>query len=292
MRWSVYVGIFPPSMQTEYVYEWQGVAIADSTVQPPPEPPTPPRPPISTIQAPGTPTGAPDGVIAGDPPAEERGDPIPSPPTAESGQAAQPGRPTSLPPRGMVIRTDERTAMSGETIMIPVYLQRGQGVANMNFTVAYDARVARAEGRILKGNLVDANTQFEANPAEVGIVRVGFARGNDLRSFDGTLANIPFRVTGKPGDRTPLTVSVLAVNGADGSRPAIATLHGEIVVVDERGGVPGSTTGKSELTPADALNALKMSVRLIPEDLRADINQDGRVMSDDARLILQRVVGR
>jgi len=38
----------------------------------------------------------------------------------------------------------------------------------------------------------------------------------------------------------------------------------------------------------DALIALKMYVQLLPLDLTADINKDGRVTPEDARLIIER----
>jgi exonuclease VII small subunit len=279
---------------TEYIYEWQGKAKdgEDDNSSKPPEPPPPPPPP-----EPPSPPGPPQfkdpeitpetgvGGITGD--SNTLPEVMVDPPSADKQRSS----PVPVP-QGMIIRADERTANPGDTVLIPVYLQRGQGVANMNFTISYDARVARAEGQIVKGNLIDANTSFEANPGETGVARVGFARSSDLKNFDGTLANIPFKVTGQPGDRTALSVSVLTINGADGRQPEIATVHGAIIVAAKKDTLQGSTTGNKTLTPADALNALKMSVKLISEDLRADMNQDNKVMSDDARLILQKVVGK
>jgi hypothetical protein len=64
------------------------------------------------------------------------------------------------------------------------------------------------------------------------------------------------------------------------------------VVVGPKGRVPGDTTGSGDLTALDAMNALKMSVQLLPEDLIADLDGDRRVTARDATLILQRVVGR
>lgn len=214
-------------------------------------------------------------------------------PNQDSGSDNDPVNPPPQPPStGMIVRADKRSGKTGDLVMVPVYLERGQGVANMNVTIGYDAGVARAEGKIVKGNLIDANTQFEANPAEAGMARAGFARGSDLKYFDGTVAQIPFRITGQPGTRTPLRVAVPNVTGAAGAVPGYTAIDGEIVVLSEDQGGTGSTTGEDQLTPADALNALKMSVKLIPEDLRADMNKNGVVMSDDARLILQKVVGK
>ena len=53
--------------------------------------------------------------------------------------------------------------------------------------------------------------------------------------------------------------------------------------------VPGDADGDGVLTVADALEALKMSVGLIPEDLVLDMDGDGSVTSSDARRILQSI---
>jgi len=45
------------------------------------------------------------------------------------------------------------------------------------------------------------------------------------------------------------------------------------------------------LDAGDALDALKMSVRLIPVKMSCDMDGDGQVTSTDARLILEKVVG-
>jgi len=64
------------------------------------------------------------------------------------------------------------------------------------------------------------------------------------------------------------------------------------VIVGAGGSLPGDSNGNGILDAADAMEALKMSVRLIPVKPAADIDQDGQVTSTDARLILQKVVGK
>jgi len=56
--------------------------------------------------------------------------------------------------------------------------------------------------------------------------------------------------------------------------------------------IPGDGDGDGVLTAADAMTALRMSVRLVPERMAMDVDGDGRVTSDDAREILRRVVGQ
>ena len=45
-------------------------------------------------------------------------------------------------------------------------------------------------------------------------------------------------------------------------------------------------------TTDDALRALRMSVKLLPEDLVLDLDENGQITSNDARIILRRVTKR
>ena len=189
----------------------------------------------------------------------------------------------------MTLKADQRSVQAGQSVTVPVWLIKAHDVANMNFELTYTPNVARAGGTVVKGNLLD-RALFEANPNEAGIVRIGFAQKDDL-SGTGTVAQIPFTATGQPGDRTPLHLVVTTINGASGAKPAIATIDGEIVILGPGGKVPWDTDGDGKLTAREALDALKMSVRLIPVDMNADADKDGQVTSNDAKLILQKVVG-
>ena len=57
------------------------------------------------------------------------------------------------------------------------------------------------------------------------------------------------------------------------------------------GTLKGDMDGKGRLTAKDAEGALQMSVGLRPVDMNLDVDKDGRVMSADARLILQGATG-
>jgi hypothetical protein len=210
--------------------------------------------------------------------------------TGSRGPGTTPSGPASA--TSLTVQAGARRAQVGQTVMIPVWLIRGSGVANMNVTVAYDSAVARSEGAIIQGNLIGRRTAFEVNNKKVGIVKFGLAGRSALESTDGTLAQIPFVVMGKPGDKTALKVAVTDIGDVNGGVPKAATINGEILVVGPDGQVPGDSDGDGALTAADALNALKMSVDLIPVNLVCDINKDAKVTSTDARLIMQKVVGK
>lgn len=216
----------------------------------------------------------------------------------------------------MTLQAGKRQARSGETISVPVYLIRGAGVANMNFNVFYDPRVAIGQGA-KKGGLIPSGAPFEQNSGQKGMVRLGFAGNKDFGGT-GQVAEILFKIEGKPGVKTPLKLAVTTIAGASGGRPAIATIDGEIEIVEAAASSPqsvpqtppstpaapqqpatpispaksGDCNADGRLNSADALCALQMSVGLKPADTQVDMDEDGQVTSSDARLILQKVVGK
>ncbi|RPI21150.1 MAG: hypothetical protein EHM61_25470 [Acidobacteria bacterium] len=190
----------------------------------------------------------------------------------------------------MTLRAESRKAKAGDAFTLPIWLDQASGVANMNFTVNYDASVVRAS-RVVKGSFFKGGTLVESNPGEAGVVRLGFADRADLNGT-GPVAQISFQVVGKAGDRSPVRLQVSTASGAAGTKPVVKTIDGEIQVLASGGGTPGDSNNNGTLDAGDALDALKMSVRLMSEKMSCDIDGDKQVTSTDARLILEKVVGR
>lgn len=200
------------------------------------------------------------------------------------------GTPEPAPVSRMTIQVGQRRVVAGELVTIPVFLLRGADVANINFTITYQANVARPEGTIQRGNLID-NAIFSANPNESGLILAGFARTNGV-SGTGTVAYVPFRAAGRAGDRTELHVEVTTINNPNGTVLAIDRIDGAIQIVGPDGLVPGDCDGDGVLNELDALCALQMSVRLIPTQMVLDLDIDRQVTSRDSVIILQRAIGR
>ncbi|MDB4109690.1 cohesin domain-containing protein [bacterium] len=190
----------------------------------------------------------------------------------------------------MTIQAAQRQVVAGGRVWVPVYLLRSDNVANINFEITYDASVAVPDGDLVAGNLLGGRL-FSANPGDPGIVRVGFS-GTDGVFGTGTVAWIPFRAVGQPGQRTVLSVTVSTINEPNGAEPPIDRINGAIIIVDANGLTPGDCDGNGYLTEFDAFCALQMSVQLRPVQLTLDIDNDGAVTSRDATIILQRVTGR
>ena len=215
--------------------------------------------------------------------------PIETPPTTPPS-----GIPTASPEpanvKGFTIQAGQREGKPGETVMVPIYLLNPDGLANLNILVNYSPTIAQAAGKVARGNVL-GNCLFEANVSESGQARIGIA-GNKPLSDSGILAHVPFKITGRPGERTDLQINVSTANRVDGMTLRAETIKGYIYILDESGGVPGDSDGDKILTAGDALAALKMSVKLLPEKKSSDVDGDGKVTSNDARLILQKVVGK
>jgi hypothetical protein len=107
----------------------------------------------------------------------------------------------------------------------------------------------------------------------------------------GTVAQIPFKAAGAPGSRTALHLVPRKSSIAGGAPANPATIDGEILVVGDDGFIPGDVTGDGTVGMDDVLEALKMSVGLIPVNMRADMDKDGQVTAADARLIREIVLG-
>lgn len=203
----------------------------------------------------------------------------------------------SVPPKGepaavtkFTVQVGVRRAKPGEIVQVPVYLLNPGGVMNLNTTVSYTQGVATTEGKPSRGNVLGTSL-FEANAVEAGIVRIGFA-GSKPVADSGTISHIAFKAVGKPGDRTILKVAVATANGADGKAMTAETIDGEVLIVGTDGKTPGDADGDGVISAGDALAALKMSVKLIPEDKTLDMDSDAKVTSNDARLILLKAVGK
>lgn len=198
--------------------------------------------------------------------------------------------PTNPPSAGsFTVKLGNHQVKPGQTVNVPVELLEAAGVSNLNVVIEYSAGVARVNTTPGVGN-AKTDHLFQANSNNPGVIRLGLA-GKSGVNPNSQLAVIPFTATGQPGAKTELKVTVTTANNAEGNPLTAKTLAGslEIVAADPPPAPPAPPVVR---TPKDALDALMMSVQLRPEDLKLDLDKDGKVTSNDARLILREVVTR
>ncbi len=94
---------------------------------------------------------------------------------------------------------------------------------------------------------------------------------------------IELQVVGSSGSVSPITLS-----NALASHDAQGPLSMELVGADFKVGakIRGDADGDSVITALDALQALRMASDLMKIDLALDVDNDGKITIDDARIIL------
>ena len=222
-------------------------------------------------------------------------------------QSTVPGNDFAPPPFGsfpepapvgqMALQAGQRLVPQGALVHVPVFLLNGSNVANANFNIAYDKTVARPEGDLVRGAMLN-QALFEFNTAEPNLIRTGFSQQNGIYGT-GAVTYVPFRAVGAPGTRTDLCLEVTTINDPAGTVLTIDRIHGFIEIVNADGsGTGGTGPGGGGIVPGDCIQdgilderdaacALQMSVNLRPELPWMDMDGSGDVTSRDATLILQ-----
>ncbi|MEZ4520176.1 MAG: cohesin domain-containing protein [Thermomicrobiales bacterium] len=214
---------------------------------------------------------------------------IPPDPTVSGTNPPPFGSPEPANTSAFTIQAGQRRVVAGETVLVPVYLINANDVSNMNYEIGYDGNVVSVDQDVQTGSLL-ADRLAAANINEAEIVRAGFA-GTSGVSGTGSIAWLPFRAIGDPGEFTRLVVTVSEVNDTAGNSPLIELIAGWVQITDEEGRVPGDCDNDGVLREYDAFCALEMSVQLRPEQQNLDRDADSSVTSRDATIILQTAIG-
>ena len=172
-------------------------------------------------------------------------------------------------------------------VEVPVYLSNGMSVANIDFTVKYNWTIVQTEGDLVLGNLGGG---FKGNVRD-NVVLGTFFELRGVSSKNGTLTVIRFRVLGPRGSRMELEVDVLIINDPAGKVLTINRINGYVEVIGPDQRVRGDCDGNGQLTAIDAFCAAEKAVRVRdPDTALVDMDDDGRVTSRDAVLILQQAL--
>ena len=156
----------------------------------------------------------------------------------------------------------------------------------MNFTLTYDPTVVSVN-QVQVGDMV-RGALFRANIAEPGIIRFGVAvqSGQEI-SGAGPVAHVEFTALGPEGSSSALTMADPFATDVGTKRLSVGLIDG-LVTIEEK--PLGDYNGDRCPGVKDALAALQMSVGERDEDLNLDMDQDGSVTAEDARLILREAV--
>ena len=168
----------------------------------------------------------------------------------------------------------------GSTVRVPIMLNEAESITSLGFTMSYDANSLKVVSVERGSRLTEGSFSFDVDTP--GEVRFGFAiiRGT---ASGGTAAVVEFQVVGSEDTVSPITLSDALVNH-NSSTPLTMELVGADFKVGPR--IRGDADGDSRVTTLDALQVFRMASGLQNIDLALDINDDGKITIDDARIIL------
>lgn len=176
---------------------------------------------------------------------------------------------------------EDRTVPPGETVSVPIRLEKAEHIGSLGFNLSYDPAVAQVVN-VSKGSIMDPAV-FSYNDKETGIIRFGFASATGVSGEKDAAAVIEFKAIGAEGSKSPLTLSEILPTDAEGAPLSINLVDGELTIEKH---VIGDCNRDNKITVVDALCALQMYVGLRDVDLIMDMDEDGRVTTEDARRIL------
>ena len=188
--------------------------------------------------------------------------------------------PKIIAPDGTAMILESRVSPLGSIVRVPVELSQASGITSLGFTLNYDPNALRVFSVERGSRLTEDSFSYDTDLP--GQVRFGFAVTQGSVS-SGTAAVVSFQVVGAEGSVSPITLSDALVN-----HRAEGPLTVELVGADFRVGskILGDADGDSLVTALDALLALKMAAGGTRIDLSLDVNNDGKITIDDARIIL------
>ncbi|MBI4289518.1 MAG: carboxypeptidase regulatory-like domain-containing protein, partial [Chloroflexi bacterium] len=197
---------------------------------------------------------------------------------------------TPTPPARQVDTTliaDERVVAQNGAVALPIRLEKASRLGSLNFSIEYDPAVVKVN-RVDGGDLVGGSL-FQSNTRDAGTVRFGIAtQGTEGVNGDGPVAYVVFTATGPRSSASAITLGDLLATDSSGGRVGLNLRNGKITIGTK---VKGDYDGDGRLTAKDALAALKMSVKDLPEDLNLDMDNDGKISAEDARRILAAALG-
>ena len=195
--------------------------------------------------------------------------------------------------KGVSLQIPTLSARPGDTLTVPILVNDASEIAGAEIVVTYDPEVLTA----LEVKTTDLTQDFSiADSVSQGKVAITLASGEGISEGSGNLVDIVFKITGSSGDSTSLVLKKAKLYD-EGTNPiSVETEDGKVRVI----GLKADVNGDGVIDVRDVILCLRISAGLsIPKDLdegyaiwAADVNEDGKVRSGDALLILYRVLER
>lgn len=188
--------------------------------------------------------------------------------------------PAGMTTSGTSLVAESGIAAPGEKTSVPIRLDNAQNVGSFGFQLDYDPSVAQVTN-VTNGSLT-SGASFTYNILKPGTILFGYANSAGI-SGSGPTALIEFNALGNDGSKCNLKLSAISAINTSKNAMTLNPVNGIFSIGHK---LLGDGNGDNQITVVDALIALKMYVKAIPEDLNMDVDNDGKVTHEDAFQIM------
>jgi hypothetical protein len=179
--------------------------------------------------------------------------------------------------------------LPGDTVTIPIVMNNADNIGNADMYFSSEGNNCKPVFTVMsaeKGSLT-SDILFDSKVLSDDIAAISFASGKGITG-SGTIAIVTVKVNSNAQGLNGKNGCVFFVTGS------FYDSDGKFITVADGGStftlapaVKGDGNRDGKVTSSDALAALQMAVKKIPEDLNYDMNGDKAINSNDVREILK-----
>ena len=207
------------------------------------------------------------------------------------------------PTTSAVVSVGTAEGAKGEKVSLPLSVKDNSGMASLTAVISYDAAVLSitdddiTPAGILDGAVDTADSTkviYQVNTAEAGKVYISFIKSENVTG-DGILFNVAFTIkTDAAAGDSEVTLVVDEMANADAAIYTGYTAENGAVKVGESTLMYGDVNNDGKVNSEDALMVLQSVVGIVTLDERAakvaNVNSDNKIDTQDALGILQYIV--
>ncbi len=180
---------------------------------------------------------------------------------------------------GIIIKTDSVSVKSGETVLVPVYIENNVGFAGFSFELHYNDNhltpVAVKSGPAWEGNITSNIQQDSAS----GIVTLIGASATDSPE-NGILCYVKFKVSDSFSGELPLTLINKGVVNQNHERLTPSIVDGKVTVSDD------TEEGVVIIPPSTDIPAISPTPQIPEEPKEISVYIDGKAVKFDVAPVI------
>jgi hypothetical protein len=194
--------------------------------------------------------------------------------------------------RKMKVISSESSPPDSQTI-VQLSITDATGISSGDITIKYDPNILSVGD--IKSTQLTSNMSLTSNTGVSGQIKIAMAGANVIPSGIGSLIDITFTVNSKVSIGTETVIQLVDTELYDTSGNTISISFEDGIVKIRQACVKGDVNNDGKIKSSDATLILRIVAGLLdPDDYQkcaADVNGDGLIRSNDATIVLRKAAG-